>query len=142
MSGWLRYLELTAKSKTGLSARVFVLGFVAVLCAAVTVGFFIYAIFVWLAEWSSPLTAALVLGGLFLLVTIILGLSCQAAHRRTIEDAKLALQARSAVPWSDPQFLSVGLRMGRAIGWRWLVPLVAAGVLASGVAKEWHRRRP
>jgi uncharacterized membrane protein YeaQ/YmgE (transglycosylase-associated protein family) len=50
MRGWLRYLELTAKSMTGLSARVFVMGFVAVLCAAVTVGFFIYAIFVWLAE--------------------------------------------------------------------------------------------
>ena len=53
MRGWLRYLELTAKSKTGLSARVFVIGFVAVLFAAVTVGFFIYAIFVWLAERST-----------------------------------------------------------------------------------------
>ncbi len=55
MRGWLRHLELTAKSKTGLSARVYVMVFVAVLCAAVTVGFFIDAIFVWLwgylAKW-------------------------------------------------------------------------------------------
>jgi hypothetical protein len=29
------------------------------------------------------------------------------------------------------------VQIGRAIGWRRLVPLAAVGVLAAGIAKEW-----
>jgi hypothetical protein len=34
------------------------------------------------------------------------------------------------------------LQVGRNIGLRRIVPLVAAGVLAAGFAKEWLRERP
>jgi hypothetical protein len=143
MSGWLRHLELTVKSKTGLSPDVLIWGLVALLGAAVTLGFFIFAAFIALAQRYGPLMAALALGGLFLLVTIVAIICCLSSQRRTIADAKLALAARSHAVWLDPKLLGAGLQIGRAIGWRKLVPLAAVGVLAAGLAKEWFgRTRP
>jgi hypothetical protein len=137
MSGWLRHLELTVKSRTGLSEGVLVWGLIAVFCAAATLVFLIIAIFVALAERYGPLIAAMALGGLFLLITVIAIGCCLESQRRTVAGAKLVLEARSHAPWLDPRFLGVGVQIGRAIGWRRLVPLAAVGVLAAGLAKEW-----
>jgi hypothetical protein len=143
MSSWLRHLELTVKSKTGLGSGVIVWALIAALGGAVTLGFFIFAAFIGLAERYGPLTAALALGGLFLLITIIAAICCVSSQRRTVASAKLALAARSHAPWLDPKYLGVGMQIGRAIGWRRLVPLAAVGVLAAGLAKEWlGRNRP
>lgn len=143
MSHWRRHLELTIKSKTGLSASVLMLGLGALLGAALTLGFFLLAAYIALAERYSPLMAALLLGGLFLLVTIVALLCCLSSQRRTIAGAKLALAAQSHAPWLDAKYLGVGLQIGRAIGWRRLVPLAAVGVLAAGMTKEWlGRNRP
>jgi hypothetical protein len=143
MSSWIRYLELTFKSKMGLSGSVLALGLVTVMGAALTLSFLLLAAYVALAERYSPLTAALVLGGLFLLLTIIALLCCLSVHRRTIAGAKLALATRSHTPWLDPKYLGVGMQIGRAIGWRRLLPLAAVGVLAAGITKEWlGRDRP
>jgi hypothetical protein len=137
MSGWLRHLELKVKSRTGLSEGVLVWGLIAVFCAAATLVFLIIAAFVALAERYGPLLAAMTLGGLFLLITVIAIGCCVESQRRTAAGAKLALEARSHAPWLDPRFLGVGVQIGRAIGWRRLVPLAAVGVLAAGLAKEW-----
>src|ERR1700716_2595663 len=95
MSSLLRHLELTVKSKTGISAGVLVLGLGALLGAVLTFGFLLLAAYIALAERYAPLTAAVVLGGLFLLITIIALLCCLSSQRRTIAGAKLALAARS-----------------------------------------------
>jgi hypothetical protein len=143
MSGWVRHLELIVKSKTGLGSGVFAWGLIAGLGGAVTLGFFIFAAFIALADRYGPLTAALALGGLFLLITIIALICCLSSQRRTVAAAKLALAARSHAPWLDPKLLGAGLQVGRAIGWRRLVPLAAVGVLAAGLTKEWlGRGRP
>jgi hypothetical protein len=140
MSGWLRHLELIVKSKTGLGSGVLVWALIAGLGGAATVGFFIFASFIALAERYGPLTAALALGGLFLLITIIALICCLSSQRRTVASAKLALAARSRAPWLDPKLLGAGLQIGRALGWRRLVPLAAVGFLAAGLAKEWLGR--
>jgi ABC-type nickel/cobalt efflux system permease component RcnA len=140
MSGWRRYLELQAQSKTGLSTGVIVCGLLAAVSAAVTLGLVIFAAFIWLAERYTPLTAALVLALAFLLITIVALLCCIMSQRRTVERAKLALATRSNAPWLDPKFMAVGLQVGRAIGWKKLVPLLAVGVLAAGLGKEWFGR--
>lgn len=142
MSSWLRHLELTVKSNIGLSRGVVVWGLIAAGGGAITLGFFIFAAFIGLAEWYGPLAAALALGGLFLSITIIALICCLSWQRRTVAGAKLALAARSHAPWLDPKFLRVGLQIGGAIGWRRLVPLAAVGVLAAGLAKEWYGRTP
>jgi hypothetical protein len=140
ISGWLRHLELTLKSKTGLGSGVVIFGLIALLGGAVTFGFFILAAFIALAGLYGPLIAALALGALFLLLTLLAVFGCVSSRRRTIAGAQLALEARSHAPWLDPKFVGVGLQIGRAVGWRRLVPLAAAGVLVAGLAKEWFGR--
>jgi hypothetical protein len=143
IKSWLRYLDLTIKSKTGFTGTVLGLGLLALLGAALTLGFLLLAGYIALAERYGPLTGALLLGGLFLLITITALLCALSSQRRTIAGAKLALAARSQEPWLDPRFVSVGLQIGRAIGWRRVVPLAAVGVLAAGITKEWlGRDRP
>jgi hypothetical protein len=143
MSGWLRHLELTFKSKTGFGTGVLAWGLIALLGAAATVVLLVVAGFVALAQQYGPLVAALALGGLFLLITIVAGVCCLSSQRQTAAAARLALAARSQAPWLDPRYLGVGIQIGRAIGWRRLVPLAAVGVLAAGLAKEWiGRSRP
>jgi amino acid transporter len=142
MSNWRRHLELTIKSKTGLSTGVLMLGIGVLLGATLALVFFLLAAYMALAERYSPSTAALLLGGLFLLVTIVALLCCLSSQRRTIAGAKLALAAHSHAPWLDAKYLGVGLQIGRAIGWRRLVPIAAVGILAAGIAKEWLGRNP
>ena len=140
MKSLLRYLELTLKSKTGFNSGILLLGLGAVLAAALTLAFLLAAAFIALADRFGPLNAALILGGFFLLLTVVAVLGCIASRRRTIAGAQLALAARSQTPWLDPKYLGVGMQIGRAIGWRRLVPLAAVGVLAPGIAKEWIGR--
>jgi len=140
MKGWLRHLELTVKSKTGLGTDVLVWALLAVLGGAATLGFFIGAAYIGLAERYGPLTAALGLAGLFLAITVAAVACCLASQRRTVASAKLELAARRHAPWLDPKFVGVGMQIGRAVGWRRLVPLAAVGVLAAGIAKEWFGR--
>jgi hypothetical protein len=141
MNSVLRYLELQAKAKTGLSSSVAVWAGVAVVGAAVTFGFVVLTAFIWLAERYSPLTAALILGAFFLLLTIIALVACKIAQGRNVQEAKIALAARSNQPWLDPRYFAVGMQAVRAIGLRRIVPLVAVGMLAAGLAKEWGARR-
>ena len=143
ISGWLRHFELTLKSKSGLDSGVIIWGLIALLGGAVTLGFLIFAAFIALAGRFGPLIAAVALAALFLLLTLLAVLGCVSSRRRTIAGAQLALEARSHAPWLDPKFIGVGLQIGRAIGWRRLLPLAAAGVLVAGLAKEWFgRERP
>ena len=136
-SGLVRYLQLTARAKTGLSTGVVVFAVIAAVSLLVALGFALFALFIWLAERYSPLTAALVLAGFFLLFAILAGIISLIAHKRTIADANLALQARSNSPWLDPKLLPIGLSIFRAIGLRRIAPLVAVGFLAAALAKEW-----
>jgi hypothetical protein len=140
MSGWVRYLRLTAEAKTGLSTQILIWSAVAALCAVFTFFFVILAAFIWLAERYSALTAALILAGLFLLLAIGAAIVCILTRQRTIERAQLALATRSNAPWMDPRILGIGLQIGRSIGWKRIVPLAAVGVLAAGFAKEWFGR--
>jgi hypothetical protein len=141
MGGWRRYLELQAQAKTGLSSGLFVWALLAVVFGVLTVGFVLLIAFIWLAERYSPLTAAIVLAGLFLFATIIAAISCLRSRRRTIEQAELA--ARRNAIWLDPKVLGGAIQASRAVGWRKLVPLLAVGMLAAGVGMEWFgRERP
>jgi hypothetical protein len=144
MGGWARYLQLKAVAKTGFSSGVLIFGIAAVLGAAATVVFLVFAAFIWLAERYSPLTAALVLCGFFLLLTIIGGIGAVMVQRQNIARAELELAARSHAPWLDPKMMGIGLQLGRAMGWRKVLPLAAIGFLAAGLAREWfsHDKPP
>jgi hypothetical protein len=142
MGGLVRYLQLKAQAKIGFSAGVLIFGVLAALCAATTFILLVFAAFIWLAQRYSPLTAALVLCGFFLLLTVLAGIGSLMARRGTIANAESKLAARASSPLFDPKMLGVGLQIGRAVGWRRLVPLIAVAIIAGGLAREWFTHEP
>jgi hypothetical protein len=137
MNGIANYFALVAKSKTGLGPDVIVWGLVALIGAAAAVIFLVIAGFIVLADAYSPLTAALVMAGAFLLVAILAAILCLTAQRRIAERSRVALAARTSALWFEPKLLAAGVELVRSIGLRRLVPLAAIGVLAGGLAREW-----
>src|SRR5260370_42595453 len=135
MGGWRGYLEPQAQAKAGLSSGLFVWALLAVVFGVLTAGFVLLIAFIWLAERYSPLTAAILLAGLFLFATIITAISCLWSRRRTIEQAELALAARRNATWLDPKGLGGAIQASRAVRWHKLGPLLAVGILAAGVGE-------
>jgi len=142
LSGLVRYLRLMAQAKTGLSPVVVVLAILALIGAATTFILVVFSAFIWLAEHYTPLTAALILVAFFFLVTVLAAVGAMMAQRRTASQAELALQARSRAAWLDPSTLAMVLQVGRSVGLRRILPLVAAGILAACFAREWMREPP
>jgi hypothetical protein len=140
MGGLRRYLELQAQAKTGLSSGLFVWALLAIVFGVLTAGFVVLIALIWLAQRYSPLTAAIVLAGLFLLATIIAAISCLWSRRRMIEQAELALAPHRNATWLDPKVAGGVIQVSRAVGWRKLVPLLAIGILAVGAGMEWFGR--
>jgi hypothetical protein len=142
LTGLVQNLRLRAEARTGFSGAVVVFALIAAIAGLVAFVFFVFAGFIWLAERYSPLTAALIVAGAFMLIAILCALGAVLAQRRTSERAKRALAVRSQSPLFDPAMLGIALQLGRTIGLRRIVPLVAAGILAAALAKEWFRDRP
>ena len=57
-----------------------------------------------------------------------------------MERARLELATRSS-NWFDPKLVTVGVQIAQQIGWRRLVSLAGAALLAAGLAREWSGRR-
>ena len=141
MGGWLHYFTLKAQARAGVSSQVVVWGVIAAVAAVVALVFLLIAAFIWLADRYTPLTAGLVLGGVFLLLALIALVACLLVRSRNRERARRELAASGGTSFLDPKLMAMGLQIGQAIGWRRLVTLAAVGVLAAGVAKEWLARR-
>ena len=142
MSGWIRHFTLTAQAKTGFTPQILIWALVAVIGALATLAFLSLAAFFWLANLYGAVTAALIVAGFYFLVALIAVICALAIRRRTAERAQLALAARSNAHLLDPRLVAVGLQVGRAVGWRRLLTIAAAGALVAGVAKEFQRRQP
>ena len=138
MSDWLQHLALRAKSKTGFGPGIVVCFLVALLSLVIAVGFLCAAVFVWLASLYDAVTAGLILAGVFLLIAILALATAYFSRRRNMERARLELAARSQPGWLDPKYLSLGLQVGRAVGWRRIAMLAAAGFFAAGLGREWR----
>ena len=141
LNSLVQNIRLRAEAKTGLGTAVVVFALVAAVAAVMAFAFIIFAAFIWLAERYSPLTAALILAGAFVLVAILCAIGAVVGQRRNSERASRALALRSQSPLFDPTMIGVALQIGRSIGLRRIVPLAAAGVLAAALAKEWFRDR-
>jgi len=140
MSGWVRYLELTAKAKTGFSPTLLILlGVAAALGLAATV-LLIVTVFIFCSEQFGPLRTGIGMTLTFLVLCLGCVFAAIRARRKTMEEAQAATAARSTRAMFDTSVLSLGLEIGRTIGWRRLVPIVAVALIAAGVAKEWARR--
>jgi hypothetical protein len=141
LGGWVRYLQLTAKAKTGFSPALVVFAIIAMICAATAFVLLVFTAFIWLAEHYRPLTAGIILTLFFLFCAVLAGVAVVVTQRRTVSSANAALQERANKPWFDPATVGIMLQVGRGIGLRRVVPLLAAGLLAAGFAREWLRDR-
>jgi type VI protein secretion system component VasK len=142
MSGWLRHFALNARARTGFSTAVVIWAVIAAVAAVAAVIFLLVAAFIWLADRYDALVAGVILGCVFVVVTLIAIIACLLTRRRNVERARLELAAReSNASWLDPKLMAVGVQVGQAVGWRRLAMLVAATLLAAGVAKEWSGRK-
>jgi hypothetical protein len=137
MGDWIRHIALNAKARSGFGPQLIVWFLIAAVALALALGFLCAAGFVWLASRTDAMTASLVFGGGFLLIAIMAAVAGWIARLRNMEQARRELAQRSQAGLFDPKFLAVGLQIGRALGWRRVVTLAAAGLLAAGLAKEW-----
>jgi hypothetical protein len=140
MSRWFRFLARNAQARTGLSVQVLVWLAVAAIAAAAAFVFLCVAAFLWLANRYGGATAALLLGGSFLVIVAVALLASLLTRHRNREQARRELASQRQATWFDPRLLAIGLQVGQAIGWRKLASLAAVAVLAAGVSREWLSR--
>jgi hypothetical protein len=131
-----RFIELKIQSKIGINATVVLGLIVALLGSVVTFVFALVSAFLWLADRYSPLTAALIIFGLFLVVAVGGGVLALMAHRNAAASAEKALARQSALSFVQPSNLKTAFQVANGIGWRRLVPIVGVGFLAAGLARE------
>jgi hypothetical protein len=137
MGDWLRHIALNAKARSGFGPQLVFWFLIAVVALVLALGFLCAAVFVWLASRTDAMTASLIMGGGFALIAIIAAFAGWVARLRAMERARRELAARSHAGWFDPKFLTVGIEIGRTLGWRRVVTLAAVGLLAAGLGKEW-----
>ena len=109
MGDWFRHIALNAKARTGLGPQLVVWFLVAAVSLTLALAFFCVAAFVWLAGRYDPLTAGLILGGVFLALAIIAAIAGWMARQRNVERARIELAARSNAGWLHPKFLAIGI---------------------------------
>jgi hypothetical protein len=105
--------------------------------------FLSWAACVQLAEYYGAAIAGAIVGGVYLVIAAAVIVRLLIVRRRILAEARaqLAAKAQGPAPWPiDPAMLTVGLQIGRAIGWRRVVPLAVVGLLAFGLASS--RSRP
>jgi hypothetical protein len=142
MAAGREYLKLQAQAKTGLTKAVAAWLLIAGLAGGLTLGFAVATAFIWLARRYDVLVAALLLAIAFLVIAIVAFLVHRQLRRRAVERAEHALGRRYGAAWLDPKMLALALEIGRALGARRIVPLLALGALAFGVSAYRHNRSP
>jgi hypothetical protein len=140
MSGWLRYLAVNARARTGFSPQIILWLLIAALAGTAALVFLCMAAFVWLAQRYDSIVAALLLFAFFALVSLIALVTGAMVRRRNLARARQELAARSNANWLDPKLIALGIQIGQTIGWRRIVSLTAVALLAAGLVKEWSAR--
>lgn len=101
--------------------------------------FLSWAACVQLAEYYGAAIAGAIVGGVYLVIAAAVILRLLVVRRRVLAEtqAQLAAKAQSPPSWPiDPAMITIGLQIGRAIGWRRVVPLAALGLIAFGLASS------
>jgi hypothetical protein len=137
---------LKAKARTGAGEDVALWLAAAVVLALLAIVFLSVALYVWLAGLYGGAIAALDVGALYAALAaaaIARGVVVRRRNRLLARQRLAAIAAAKTNPWPiDPALLAVGLEIGKAIGWRRLVPLAVAGVGVFAAISAAGRGRP
>ncbi len=141
MGDWLGYLKQTAKAKTGINGSVVIAAVLVVLAGLATLLWVSITLFLWLGEkLDNAALAGLIVTAIFLAIALIAAAVMVISRRKLQQRAQAALAARKSATLFDPSYLTVGLQIGRTIGWRRVVALAGVALLASGLVREWTAR--
>lgn len=142
IDGLAQEVLLKAKARTGASGEFALWCCAAAVFALVAVVFLSIAAYVWLADLYGGANAAVIVGGVHVVLMAAAAIRCVVLRRRTKLRALAEMKAaeKSAPWWSDPAVLAIGYEAAKIIGWRKLTPLVAAGMLAATFGREHGKR--
>jgi hypothetical protein len=141
MSSWFHHIALMAKVRTGASTAFFVwLAIAALALVAAAVSFWLAA-FMWLSDRFGGVDAGLILGGILLAIALIAAMVGLLLRRRSVARAKRELEERRRASLMDPGLIPIALQIGQTLGWRRLATLLAVGVVALGLGREWMGER-
>ena len=131
------------KDSAGIALRMTSIAAAAAFALLVTTSFLCAALFMSVLQKYGPIEACLAGAGLFFVVTLVAAgwymvrkrqiatAARQAAKEGARETAHSAKSAAQSV-LADPMLLAAGLQVGRAIGIKRLIPILAVGGLALG----------
>jgi hypothetical protein len=121
MAAIKKFIELKIQSKIGVNATVIIGLIVELLATLVAFVFALVTAFIWLADRYSPLTAALIVFGLFVAMAVAGAFVALSAHRAAAASAEKELAQHSALSFVQPTHLKTALQVANGIGWRRLV---------------------
>ncbi len=137
-----REVALSIQARSGVTAAVLVWMALASLATLVAFAFVCVAGYDALAAHFDPVTAGLIMAGIFVVIALFAALVCALLRRRTRERAILARAARAhGSSWLlDPKILTTAVEAGRTIGWQRIVPVALLGFMAALWAREYRDR--
>jgi hypothetical protein len=124
------------KHKIDLALKSTACGVAAMAAAVIAIGFFCAAAFLWLAQSYGAIVASLVLGGVFLVLSLIALLVVVLLRR------KPPPPAAKAAWWTDPALLAAALDIGRVLGRRRVASAVVVSAFIIGVLLNRPPRKP
>lgn len=117
-----------AKETIRHTAGIALCGLAAMVAGLVALGMFTTALFIWVAQRTDTMTAALTIGAAF---SALAGIAVIVALllRKAPEDEPEQQPQQSAAAWLEPSMVAAGLDIARMVGGRRATSLVA-GALA------------
>lgn len=92
---------------------------IALAAVVIALGFFCAALFLWIQARYGAIEAALILGGVFVVLALIAFIAIAVVQRRKPPPRPPAAAATGRAPWwTDPAVLMAGLDVSRALGRR------------------------
>jgi hypothetical protein len=117
--------ELKARLQTALALGAW--GGAAMFCVGISAAFFSTALFLWVAREYDAITAALILGAVFLIVAAVPAVICLVLRRRRPP------RPPQTQWWQEPAVLLAGLEAVRIVGARRLLPVAILGGVLAGL---------
>jgi heme/copper-type cytochrome/quinol oxidase subunit 2 len=142
IEGLVRDAVRAVKTATGANQESIVWLTVIPIMLFFALAFLSWAACVQLAEYYGAAIAGVIVGGVYFVIAAAVLVRLLIVRRRILAEAQAQAQAQlaakaSAPAWPiDPAMITIGLQIGRAIGWRRVVPLAALGLLAFGLASS------
>lgn len=125
------------KHKIDIALKSTIGGVVAGAAAVVALGFFCAAFFMWLERRFDPISAALILGGVFLALALIAVVAIMLVRRKPPPPPP-----RQKSMWADPALLATALDIGRTLGPRRAATAVLIGAFLIGMMINRPPRAP